>query len=329
MVIANIFQPLIDVFGPVLVFFHGIISGSWGWSIIALTLLVRALLLPLAFKQMHSMQRLQAHMPELKAIQAKYKHDKERLQQEIMKFYKENEINPFASFLPLVAQIPVFIGLYYTQRTRLREDICPGLQGAYRHAQALRHNIPLTQAVGPTTACHGLHGSRWLFIHDLTTTATGLTLVALIVLYIGTQLCSSLMMQAHATDRAQRRLMLLLPLFFVILIVRFPAGLILYWITTNTWTIAQQWAIRRRIGPILPVTASVPAPPPGGRDGPGATEANGDRPGAGGGLSVLPRGNPRAEEDKSAAIGSSTVTRREARPPPAPRKQKKRSGRRR
>ena len=108
MVLANIFQPLIDIFGPVLVFFHSVIGGSWGWSIIALTVLVRALLLPLAFKQMHSMHKLQVVAPQMKAIQAKYKDDKQRQQQEILKFYTENEINPFASLPPLVAQIPVF-----------------------------------------------------------------------------------------------------------------------------------------------------------------------------------------------------------------------------
>jgi YidC/Oxa1 family membrane protein insertase len=145
MVLANIFQPLIDIFGPVLVFFHSIIGGSWGWSIIALTVVVRALLLPLAFKQMHSMQKLQQAAPEMKAIQNKYKDDKQRRQQEILKFYKENEINPFASFLLLVAQLPVFIGLYYTLRTRLREDMCPGLQAAFRHAYALHHNTPLKE----------------------------------------------------------------------------------------------------------------------------------------------------------------------------------------
>ena len=100
MVLANIFQPLIDIFGPVLVFFHSIIGGSWGWSIIALTVVVRALLLPLAFKQMHSMQKLQQVAPQMKAIQAKYKDDKQRQQQEIMKFYRENEINPLPRFSP-------------------------------------------------------------------------------------------------------------------------------------------------------------------------------------------------------------------------------------
>jgi YidC/Oxa1 family membrane protein insertase len=329
MFLANIFQPLIDIFGPVLVFFHSIIGGSWGWSIIALTVVIRALLLPLAFKQMHSMQKLQAVAPQMKAIQTKYKDDKQRQQQEMMKFYKENDINPFASCLPLVAQIPVFIGLFYTLRTRLREDICPGLQTAGRHAYHLAHpTVPLKDIAGMTFPCHGLNGSSWLFIHDLTNTATGVTLVVLILLYIGTQLASSLMMQAPTMDQTQRRMMLLLPLFFVLFIINFPAGLILYWITTNTWTMGQQWVIRRRIGPVVPVTPSGPAAPPGSSDGRRvSTTTNGD--GSGGGLSGLLRGRAKPEDKQPAAVGSSTKPRRDTPPPPPPRKKKKRSGRRR
>jgi YidC/Oxa1 family membrane protein insertase len=308
MVFANIFQPLVDIFGPVLVFLHGIIGGSWGWSIIALTLVVRALLLPLAFKQMHSMHKLQRAAPELKAIQARYKDDKQRRQQEILSFYKQNEINPFGSFLPLVAQLPVFIGLYYTLRTTLRQDICPGLQAAARHAYALHHNIPLHAAAGHTVACHGLNGSSWLFIPDLTSTATGLTLLVLIVLYLATQLASSLIMQAPSIDRTQRLLLLGLPLLFVIFVIQFPAGLILYWITTNTWTIAQQWVIRKRTGPVVAAAPAATAP--------------GDATG------LLPR-TPKPEQKQPAAVGSSPHAHRETRPPPPPRKKKQRSGRRR
>jgi YidC/Oxa1 family membrane protein insertase len=328
MVLANIFQPLIDIFGPVLVFLHSIIGGSWGWSIIALTVVIRALLLPLAFKQMHSMHKLQLLAPQMKAIQAKYKDDKQRRQEKTMKLYKENDISPFASVLPLVAQIPVFIGLYYTLQTRLRVDICPGLQAAHRHAYAAHHNIPLHEAVGQTVACHGLHGSSWLFIHDLTSTATGLTLIVLIVLYLGTQLASSLMMQAPTVDPTQRRMMLLLPLLFVIFIINFPAGLILYWITTNTWTMGQHWVMRRRIGPVVPVTPAAPAPSSGGRDRGRATPiANADVAGRGGGLSVSLRGKREPEEKQPAAVGSGPRASRATAPPP--RKKKKRSGRRR
>jgi YidC/Oxa1 family membrane protein insertase len=154
-------------------------------------------------------------------------------------------------------------------------------------------------------------------------------LIALIVLYVATQLASSLMMQAPTVDQTQRRILLLLPLFFVIFIINFPAGLILYWITTDIWTMGQQWVIRRRIGPVVPVAPAAPAPLPSGRDGRRAAAANGDASAGGGGLSGLPRGKPKPEEEHPAAVGSSTRARRAAPPPPPARKKKQRSGRRR
>src|ERR687893_1745202 len=123
-ILANIFQPLIDIFEPVLVFFHDTVGFGWGWSIVALTICVRALLLPLAVKQYRSMKALQDIAPELRKVQEKYKDDKQRQQQEVMKFYQENKVNPLASCLPLVAQLPVFISLFYLLRTDLREEIC-------------------------------------------------------------------------------------------------------------------------------------------------------------------------------------------------------------
>jgi YidC/Oxa1 family membrane protein insertase len=328
--LANIFQPLIDIFHPALKFFHDNLGLSWGLSIVALTVVIRALLLPLAFKQFHSMQKLQRVAPELKAIQTKYKDDKQRQQQEVMKFYRENEINPFASCLPLVAQIPVFIGLFYTLRTKLREDICPGLQHTFQEHFANAHHVSAKVAAGETTACGSGHGANFLFIHDITTTATGVTLVALIVLYVGTQLASSLMMATPTMDPTQRRIMLLMPLFFVIFIINFPAGLIVYWITTNAWTMLQQYVIKRRIGPITPLAATTGAASAGS---PPATPARGSPAanGAGsGGLSGLLRGRPRPSEDKQpTGVGAANKPRRDGPPPPPPRKKKKRSGRRR
>jgi len=319
---ANIFQPLIDVFEAVLKFFHNSVGVSWGWSIVLLTVVVRAILIPLTVKQFHSMRKLQVLGPELKAIQAKYKEDKQRQQQEVMKFYKQNEVNPFASCLPLVAQLPVFIGLFYMLRTSLRKDICPGIQHTY---QAI-HGHASAVACGP----HG--GAGFLFIPDLTNKATGAVLIVLIVLYVGTQLASSLMMSTPTMDSTQRRIMMLMPLFFVVFVISFPAGLIVYWITTNSWTMLQQYVIRRRLGPVVPVTPTAGPPDDGGGG------AGGDDPGAtpngsgSGGLSGLLRGRVRSGEDKEpAGIGSGggNRARRGAPPPPPPRKKKKRSGRRR
>src|SRR5579859_6279798 len=235
LVTANIFQPLVDIFEPILKFFHDSLGVSWGFSIVLLTVGVRAILLPLAIKQFHSMQRLQKHMPELKALQNKYKDDKQRQQQEIMKFYKENNVNPFASCLPIVAQIPAFIGLFYMLRKSLRHDICPAIQRTFQAKYAALHHVSLHAAGAHTTPCGPHGGAGFLFIHDLTNKATGVTLVVLIVLYVGTQLGASLVMSSPTMDKTQRQIMLLFPMFFVIIFIQYPVGLLVYWITSNFW----------------------------------------------------------------------------------------------
>ena len=164
-------------------------------------------------------------------------------------------------------------------------------------------------------------------------------MVVLILLYVGTQIASTLMMSTPTMDKNQRRLMLLLPLFFVLFIISFPAGLILYWITTNAWTMGQQYVIRRRVGPLTPVTTAGPAAPPAR----GAVRAaQGEPNGSGaGGLAGRLRGRGKTEDGKAeagkkgakqpASVGATSPARpsRDGPPPPSPRKKKKRSGRRR
>src|SRR5919199_6021199 len=239
--LANIFQPLIDVFKPILVFFHDSIGLGWGWAIVALTICVRAVMLPLAVKQYRSMRALQEIAPELKKVQEKYKDDKQRQQQEVMKFYQENKVNPFASCLPLVLQLPVFLSLYYMLRTDLKEEIC-----------GTRAVSAVCDKIEPGSA-------QFLFIPDLTDKATGGGLVVLIILYVGSQLLSSILMPT-TVDRTQRLIFMALPFVFVAFIIRFPAGLIVYWITTNLWTVTQQTTLRKVLG--------APKPPPGGATSP-------------------------------------------------------------
>ena len=307
LVYANIFQPLIDVFEAVLKFFHNSVGISWGWSIVAMTVVIRAALLPLTFKQFHSMQRLQAHMPELKAIQAKYKDDKQRQQQEMMNFYRENKVNPFASCLPLVLQLPVFISLFYMLRTDLKLDICG--QALREHFHVASNSMISNKELQDIT-CNQVapHSAKFLFIPDITAKATGAVLIVLLLLYIGSQIASTLMMTATA-DKNQRRMMLALPLVFVFFIFSFPAGLLVYWITTNLWTMGQQYFVRRGIGP---------PPAPAGKQAVLAKSggsANGKADGGG--------GKAQKGEPALAGIGTGSA------PPPPPRKKKKRSGRRR
>lgn len=227
-------QFLVDFGSEVLVFFHD--TGlSWGMAIVALTISVRAILIPLTYKQLKGMRALQALQPQIKEIQEKYKNDKQRMQQEMMRFYKENKVNPFASCIPLLAQIPVFITLFYVLQQDLRFDIC-----------------------GQTAvACSEFQGGNWgqsfLFIEDLTAKASGGELWALLIIYVGTQLISGMVM-AISADKSQRLLIFALPLIFVPFIISFPAGLILYWITTNVWTIGQQLVIKKVIP--VPETAT-------------------------------------------------------------------------
>jgi YidC/Oxa1 family membrane protein insertase len=335
LVAANIFQPLISVFEAVLKFFHNDVGAGWGLSIVLLTVAIRLLLVPLTLKQFSSMRALQTLQPQLKEIQAKYKEDKQRQQQELMKFYKENNVNPLASCLPLVAQLPVFISLFYMLRKDLRDNICPSVQVAYRAAKHLGKSATVACSKGPGGVhAPGAAHAGFLFIKDLTNSASGATLIVLILLYVGTQLASTMMMSTPTMDPTQRKLMMFMPLIFVLFIVNFPAGVIVYWVTTNSWTILQQFIVRRRLGPPAPPApalaggGSIGGGGSSGRGGPGGPKPNGSGPngsgssGGGGGLSGLLRGKPK--EEPVAALPA-----RAGPPPKSPRKKKKRSGRRR
>jgi YidC/Oxa1 family membrane protein insertase len=309
-----VIQPLIDFFEAILKFFHDSIGIGWGFSIIMLTVIVRACLLPLTFKQFHSMQRLAHLQPEMKKLQERFKNDKERMNQEMMKFYRENKVNPFASCLPMVAQFPVFISLYYMLRTDLRRDICPDINGLG------------TAHFDKPIPCGHTSESSFLFINDLTDKATGSTLVILIVLYVGSQLFSTLLMST-TTDKTQRYIFLALPFVFVTFVIQFPAGLLVYWITTNLWTIGQQAIIRKRLGPLRPA----------GADAGGGLFGSGGLFGGGGSSPPIEAksgkdgdGKPTARVKEPAKVGGAEPKGRPAsRPPAPPRKKKKRSGRRR
>jgi YidC/Oxa1 family membrane protein insertase len=288
MVIANVLQPLGDACRAVLEFWHGLLGdfeGSWGVSIILLTFTVRLAILPLTFKGVKSMQRLQQLQPEMKRIQERYKGDRQRMNQEVMRFYQEQKVNPLGSCLPLVLQIPFFVSLFYLLRS---DEFQRDIQG----------------------------NESFLFIPDLADKVTDrpVVLATLIVLYVATQLGASAV-TAISADPTQRRIMFALPFVFTVFIVNFQAGLIVYWITTNVWTVGQQLLVRKLY----------PKPEPIER----RDEERDRRPA---------RGKPVAdgaapEEDKApaaqAAVKSGGGNGRTSKPPPSPRKKRKRSGRRR
>jgi YidC/Oxa1 family membrane protein insertase len=235
--LANIFQPLIDVANSVLQFFHDDVGVGWGVSIILLTIVTRIAILPLSLKQIRSMRSLQAHQPEIKKIQEKYKDDRQRMQREMMAFYQENKINPFASCVPLLLQLPVFMALFYLLRSdEFQEEI---------------------HAAGSNPDFFGI---------TLDEKAVGAALIILVVLYFVTMVGSTSIMAASAEGN-QRLLMYALPVFFTPLIINFPAGLVIYWITTNVWTMGQQWVVKKLIPPPPKQVedqkqAAKPPPPP-------------------------------------------------------------------
>ncbi len=285
MFIATFLQPLVDLNDAILKFWHNTVGFSWGASIIGLTVVIRAAILPLTFRQVRSMQALQRLAPEMKRIQERYKDDKQRQQQEMMKFYQEHGVNPLGSCLPLVLQLPFFFSLFYLLRSStFKADV--GAEKAF------------------------------LFIPDLTKPLTGhpVALGVMIVLYVGTQLAAT-MLTAMSADPNQRRLMLALPFVFVIFVFRFQAGLLVYWVTTNVWTIGQQLVIKRFLPPPEPLPA-----------GAAAAVGKGDRGGGDGG-SPTKRG-ARPKPSAPAADGGGDNGNAKA-PPQSPRKKKKRSGRRR
>ena len=326
-VIEDAFSPLISVFEEIMVFIHAhLVGGSWGLAIVGLTVLIRALLVPLTYRQLKSMQEMQRLAPQIAALKEKYKEDKQRQQQELMKFYQENKINPLASCLPLLLQLPVFISLFYMLRTDLKFDICgPQLREYYSRELGkpitsnsqipqnavthMGHTVKGLTEVGCNVVAPG--SAKFLFIPDITAKATGAVLVVLLMLYVGSQLGSTLIATATA-DPNQRRLMLLLPLVFVVILFRYPAGLLVYWITTNVWTIGQQFLIKRRLPP-----PAKPDPPPV------STNGKPKRPLREAIAAVT--GGVASADPEPATAGASTA----AAPPRPPRKKKKRSGRRR
>jgi YidC/Oxa1 family membrane protein insertase len=223
MILFSPLTPIEHLLRHVLDWLHGTAHLPWAWSIVALTVLVRICLVPLTVKQIHSMQSMQQHMPEMKAIQQKYKADKKRQQEELMKFYRENRINPASSCLPLLAQIPIFFALYFVLRNFSHHP--PKGSLSWLH-------------IVPNIAAHAnAHWSGYM----------------LLVIYAASQVSSTYFMSA-TMDKTQRTLMMVLPIFFITFLLRFPMGLVLYWVTTNLWTVGQG-LVTRRLVPRTPVEA--------------------------------------------------------------------------
>jgi YidC/Oxa1 family membrane protein insertase len=213
---ASILAPIENVLTDLLTWFHTALGLPWAWSIVALVILVRIILVPVTIKQIHSMQNLQAHAPEMKRIQEQWKHDKQRQNEELMKFYRENKVNPAASCLPIVLQIPIFMSLYFVLRD-FEDEIFPKFPDS---------------------------SLSFLGLVDITENTKVGWGPLLIFVYAVSQLTSTYFMST-TMQRSQRIIMLVLPIVFIPFVLNFPSGLMVYWLTTNLWTTGQGVMTRR------------------------------------------------------------------------------------
>jgi YidC/Oxa1 family membrane protein insertase len=236
-----IFQPFVDLADAIIGFFEGTMGLSWGLAIVALTFTVRLMTLPLSLTGIRSMRRMQLVAPELKEVQAKYKDDRERQQREMLALYKRHGVNPLASCFPFLLQIPFFIAIYSLLRSASfnEEVIASGASQSF------------------------------LFINSIIEKPEGAETVILIVLFIVTTVLTFLYTTAttQTATGAQRYIFLALPLLFAPIIASQPAGLGLYWIATNIWSLGQQVVVQRVMPmPTAPppevAAAATPPPPP-------------------------------------------------------------------
>src|SRR6476469_7939039 len=246
------FDPVYNFFGAILSFFYGIIP-NLGVSIILLTILVMLVMFPLTAKQAKSMMAMQRAQPEIKKLQAKYKNDRAKLNEEMMAFYKDNKINPLAGCLPLVVQLPIFLALFRVMRdpykhipksSDLYAAFCTGPKG---HLYTNQCNLPKLGLPNPQEFL-GMNLSQHA------TAVTGgfldaLPYFILVGLVVVTGFLQARQSRRNAPNMNSQMAIVtsVLPIAFGLFSLQFPAGLVLYFLVSNTWRLGQQELIMHKI----------------------------------------------------------------------------------
>jgi YidC/Oxa1 family membrane protein insertase len=215
---------------------------SYWFSIVMLTVAVRIVLIPLTVKQVRSTRVMQELQPELKKLQAKYKNDKQKLQEELMKLYRERGFNPMAGCWPLAAQLPFFWALYrviYSRNIGGEPNIL--LDKTF-------FGVPLE--------------ARWSALQgwgEKLASGTGLTILCLIIaMAVTTYISQRQLMAKQSTEvnSQQQMLLRIMPLMFVVFAINVPLAVVVYWVTTNLWSMGQQWVLLRNYQPPAAASAS-------------------------------------------------------------------------
>jgi len=254
---VELFHTFRDFLYHVLVFFQHLVapvlgSQSYWFSIVMLTLAVRIVLIPLTVKQVRSTRAMQELQPELKKLQAKYKNDRQKLNEEMMALYKERGFNPMAGCWPLLAQMPFFFALYHV----IYSKHIAGGPNILRGASFF--GIPLSE-----------QWSRLPTWADKLASPQGLTILALILAMSATTYISQRQLMAKQgaqVNPQQQMLMRILPLTFLIFAVNVPLAIIIYWVTTNLWSMGQQYFLLKSAPTPAGTGSAAPAPATAPRD---------------------------------------------------------------
>ena len=209
--------------------FFNRVTGNFGVAILLLTICVRVLLFPLANKAYASMSRMRKLQPEMIRLRERFKDDKQRMNSELMKLYREQKANPVAGCLPLLAQIPVFFALYYMLFVTIE----------MRHAPFFGWIHDLS-APDPMTFITGFGLLEWPVPEFL--------LVGIWPIIFGATMWLQMKLNPQPMEPIQQKILMALPIIFLFLFARFPAGLVVYWTWNNVLSIGQQWLIMRRMG---------------------------------------------------------------------------------
>jgi len=216
----ELLAPIQNVLEYIVIFLYQNVIQNYGVVIILLTLIVRLVLTPLTLSQTKSMAKMQKIQPQLKEMQKKYKDDKAKLQQETMAFYKKNNVNPLAGCLPLLLQMPVFFALFQVLRSPSRIII------------DVLGKVTINGVANPK------YNFLWMNMNEKD------PYYILLILMVVTMFLSTKM---TTTDPKQSKIMYLMPVVFGFISWQFPAGILLYWVTTNVWSIGQQWIVNNII----------------------------------------------------------------------------------
>ena len=239
---------------------------TWTFSIVGLVVFIRILLIPLFVKQIKSQRNLQLIQPQMKAIQKQYAGDREKQSAEMMKLYKETGTNPLASCLPILAQAPIFFALFGVLNGVSQWSAAGAADGSYvgPGVFAWPQYAPLVESMHDSTIFGvPLYGT---FMHASATpnpTATHILCIILIILMTATTFLTQrqLIVKNSAPDnpmvKQQKILLYVFPLMFMISGINFPIGVLIYWFTTNLWSMGQQfWVIRTNPQPGTPAFAA-------------------------------------------------------------------------